>query len=963
MTIWERRCTRASLCGVLASLALLSMTAAAAQPPAKQPPTPQPPPAPGEQVPVFRSGIDLVTVDVGIFDGEGNPIRNLAQEDFTLEVDGEPRKLVSVEYVSYVVPERVEKRQQPPAVHYSSNEDAPLGRLILLVVDQGNIRQGEGRAVMATARKFLDRLTPSDRVGLAVIPELGPRIGFTSNHAIIRETLSRVVGRADVFETRFNIGLSEALAVERDDSLAFRELASRECANQGPECTGFLEIEARAMAVHYLTQTRISVGTLRSLIDDMRGVPGPKTIVLLSEGLVADYSLSEFERLGLSALSARVNIYVLRLDTPRVEASQARLSPTASQDERVREEGLEHLAGTARGAFFRVTSTGEYAFQRISRELSGHYLLAFEPQKADRNGKLHKIRVRTKRQGVTIRARSEFAAGPTAEAASERAGSLPKSGTEVEQLSGLLDAPLTATELPLRVTNFAFQDPESSRLKIVIAAEADTSSSTGLIIGFTMMDEGGRVAARGAERTTSPRYAATTTIRPGNYTLRVAAIDSSGRRGSVERRVSATLISSRGYRMGDLMLAEPGELRGMPSRPTIVGASADRLLAYVELYAAGVQQLQDASVDVEVGEAEDTPALVSQKADLSRPDKGRRIAQTLLPIRLLPPGDYVARAVVKSGDRSIARLARPFHVYRTLVAADPAAAGAALREDPAGAGEHATGLPAVAPLRPDVPRYSREDVLRPSILDFFLAETTKFQEGPASAPIAAAIGRARTKRFDELLKELPSDLTKIANENERVTAAFLRGLAFYAKGDLEPASKTFNVILSIDPEFAPALVYLGACYAAAGRDGEAVGAWQTSLSLDAEAPATFHLLADALFRMNDGAQALAILSEAIEKWPDDDEFLRPLATAYAMSSRYSEAFGALERHLAKHPSDPDGLFLALRMIYEAHLSGRPLVGAQEDKDRLTKYAKTYAQAGGPQQLIVAQWVRYLAAKH
>jgi len=141
-----------------------------------------------------------------------------------------------------------------------------------------------------------------------------------------------------------------------------------------------------------------------------------------------------------------------------------------------------------------------------------------------------------------------------------------------------------------------------------------------------------------------------------------------------------------------------------------------------------------------------------------------------------------------------------------------------------------------------------------------------------------------------------------------------------------------------------------------------VGAWQTSLSLDAEAPATFHLLADALFRMNDGAQALAILTEAAEKWPDDDEFLRPLATAYAMTSRYAEAFGALERHLAKKPSDPDGLFLAMRMIYEAHVSGRPLVGAQQDRDRLTKYAKAYAQAGGPQQPIVAQWVRYLSPK-
>ncbi|MBI4476567.1 MAG: VWA domain-containing protein [Acidobacteria bacterium] len=951
---------------VLASFALLSVTAVAQQPPAQpppaQPPPQTPPPAPAkEQLPIFRSGIDLVTVDVGVFDNDGNPIRSLGADDFTLEVDGEPRKLVSVEYVSYAVPERADPRPASSATHYSTNEDAPLGRLILLVVDQGNIRLGEGRAVMATARRFLQRLTPSDRVGLAVIPELGPRIGFTSNHRIIEETLSRVVGRADTFETRFNIGLAEALAVERGDTLAFKELANRECANAGADCTGFLEIEARAMAVHYLTQTRISVSTLRSLIDDMRGVPGPKTVVLLSEGLVADYSLSEFERLGLSALSARVNIYVLRLDTPRVDASQSRLSPTASQDERVREEGLEHLAGTARGAFFRVTSTGEYAFQRISRELSGHYLLAFEPQKEDRNGKLHKIRVRTRRQGVTIRARSEFAAGPTAEIAAGRAGVLPKGGTEIEQLSTLLGAPLTATELALRVTSYSFQDPESSRLRVVIAAEAETASDSGLIVGFTMVDENGRLAGRGADRTTSPRYSTATTVRPGQYTLRVAAIDSSGRRGSVERRLSATLISSHDFRMGDLLLAEPGEFRGTPSRPTVVGASADRLLAYVELYTSNPQPLQDATVDVEVAEAEDGPALVSQKADMSRPDKGRRIAQALLPIRLLPPGEYVARAVIKSGDRSIAKLARPFRVFRPAVPSNLDTAAAAAPAD-AARDENSGAVAAALPMRPEVPRYSREDALSASILDFFLDEATKFQETAPSEPVATALGHARAKKFDDLLKTVPADLSKVANEAERVTAAFLRGLAFYAKGDLESASKTFNIILALDPDFAPALVYLGACYAAAGRDGEAVGAWQTSLSLDAEAPATFHLLADALFRMNDGAQALAILQEATEKWPDAEEFLRPLATAYAMTGRHADAFTALERHLTKHPTDADGLFLALRMIYEAHLIGRPLVGAQEDRERLAKYAKAYAQAKGPHQPIVNQWVRYLAGK-
>lgn len=913
--------------------------------------------------PTFRSGIDLVTVDVGVVDADGNPVRGLTRDDFTLEVDGQPRTLVSVEYISYTVPDG--PKPGPAPAHYSSNENTPLGRLILLVVDQANIRAGEGRAVMAAARRFLDRLTPADRVGLAVIPELGARIGFTTDHRAIQEALTRVVGQATPYEGRFNIGLAEALAIEKNDAQTLRDVVARECAtNPGPDCAGSVEIEAGDQARHYLTQTRISVSTMRALIDDLRFIPGPKTMVLLSEGLVADYSLHEFERLGLSALSARVNIYVLKLDVPRFDASTPRLSPSATQDDRAREEGLEHLAGTARGAYFRVMSDGDYAFRRIARELAGHYLLAFEPQGTDRNGKLHKIRVRVGRPGVTLRARSEFAAGPNAAIAAAHPAALPAGGGELDQLKTLLEAPLTATELPLRVTSYVFQDPGGSRLKLVVAAEADTSSASGLMVGFLLLDRKGNIRARGAERTTSPRYAGTTLVEPGHYTLKFAAVDSSGRRGSVERQVPALLISSADFRLGDLMLAEPGELSGMPSRPAIDGVASDRLLAYLELYATALDRLAAAEVVMEVARAEDGPALISQRADTSRPQDGRRIAQSLLPIRLLPPGVYVTRAIIRAGDQSIARLARPFRVQRAIGLVEPSGA----REDgahPPDAGgapaDRSSRRPALAPLRPDVPRYAREDALRPPFLEFFLGQAAK-SAGPLSPPIGEAIEQARRQQFDRVLATVPADPTQVARQEERVMALFLRGLAAYAGGNLDLASRTFNVILQVSPDFPGALAYLGACYAAAGRDGEAVGAWQTSLSQDAEAPPVFHLLAEALFRQNQGGDALAVLEEARERWPDRADFEYPLAIAYAMTARYDEALAAVERHLARAPADVDALFLAMRLIYEAHLAGRPLTTGTGDRERLVRYAEAYTKASGPRAPVVEQWVRFVSGE-
>ncbi len=53
------------------------------------------------QQPVFRSGVDLVTVDVLVVDKDGRPIPELKAEDFTVTVDGKPRRIASVEHLTH----------------------------------------------------------------------------------------------------------------------------------------------------------------------------------------------------------------------------------------------------------------------------------------------------------------------------------------------------------------------------------------------------------------------------------------------------------------------------------------------------------------------------------------------------------------------------------------------------------------------------------------------------------------------------------------------------------------------------------------------------------------------------------------------------------------------------------------------------------------------------------------------
>ena len=67
---------------------------------------------------------------------------------------------------------------------------------------------------------------------------------------------------------------------------------------------------------------------------------------------------------------------------------------------------LSDFSSASGGALFGVLiGSGEVALERVLRETSAHYLLAVEPQEADRDGKLRELRVRVKQDGATIRSR------------------------------------------------------------------------------------------------------------------------------------------------------------------------------------------------------------------------------------------------------------------------------------------------------------------------------------------------------------------------------------------------------------------------------------------------------------------------------------------------------------------------------------------------------------------------------
>src|SRR6188768_840423 len=83
-----------------------------------------------QQQPVFRSRVELVTVDVTVVDADGEPVTDLTADRFEISVNGSPRRVVWAEFVSH--------QSKPPAVttpdHFTSNEGASPGQIVLIAV-------------------------------------------------------------------------------------------------------------------------------------------------------------------------------------------------------------------------------------------------------------------------------------------------------------------------------------------------------------------------------------------------------------------------------------------------------------------------------------------------------------------------------------------------------------------------------------------------------------------------------------------------------------------------------------------------------------------------------------------------------------------------------------------------------------------------------------------------------------
>jgi hypothetical protein len=229
-----------------------------------------------------------------------------------------------------------------------------------------------------------------------------------------------------------------------------------------------------------------------------------------------------------------------------------------------------------------------------------------------------------------------------------------------QTLEDLLRQTDPATELPVRVATYSYPEPDSDRLRVVVSTEADARTvAAAVLMGYVLTDRRGVIVASGAQEAVSGRHAFSTVVPNGEYMLRVAGIDPLGRKGRVERPFVAAIEEQAGVRASDLILA-PVPPPDRPLHPLVDRVTGPRIVAYLEMQSLEAEGLRGAEMQVEIVDEQDGRVRLTAPATVTNQTASWSVVRTELSLAGLGPARYLARALVRAGDREIARVARPF---------------------------------------------------------------------------------------------------------------------------------------------------------------------------------------------------------------------------------------------------------------------------------------------------------------
>ena len=600
------------------ALALLGLLfiAAAGQPAAQQ----------SRQTRTPERGADLISIQFAAVTGDGSPVADLRADEVKIRLGGRERAVRSLQLVTF--DETGGGVDLPPP--FGTNATSSSGRSFVVAVDEDSFRPGLEGILRDSVDRLLGGLGPSDNVALVTMPYGGVKVPFTSDHTRIKLAMSKIVGQAPANQTAADLACRTGRTLEA--LVAFLDTMGIQ---EDPSTMLFI--------------TSALAAPRRTVMQNMRASTDPQ-----GSGM-CELMPSLFARVASAAGAARSRFYVIRPGDANDKGLLVNRDSPEGSDHPL--AGIEHLVGVTEGKLLALTGNSGTAMERVIRENAAYYVASVDAQQGDHSGRAQQLDVDVTRRNAEVRA-------------------LPSLTLATDPATAKLSRPslrdmMTTTrifrDLPLRAGAFAALAAEGERIRVVVIAEpADPGTRLESAVAGLYDPEGKLVAqwTATAEELARPTVMGAVSVPPGGYRVRVAAIDSQGRAGTADHEVVAEVVQSGPLKLSSLVL---GLSRKGGFLPRLLFTDEPLALAYVELEGAPAGARVNAAL--EIAQTLNGPAVITVPLAIEITGDSRYKALGSVPIGALPPGDYVARAVVGLEGHPLTRVVRTVRKGATATAA------------------------------------------------------------------------------------------------------------------------------------------------------------------------------------------------------------------------------------------------------------------------------------------------------
>jgi VWFA-related protein len=380
-----------------------------------------------KQQATFKSTTALVEVDAVVLDKDGNFVPGLTAENITILENGKPQKIQQFFMVTNNL------GTTPGALASAHADEAQYGahRVFVMLFDEAHLANDSLQRVKKGAEGFIrDMIHDGDAGGVYL------NNGMYKGRLTVDkgELLAGVRAVQPAFDNRQAIlapfaewpvipSEADASSIADGGSEITRRLGLKACQDDPAACAGEgglanVENAIQRKARLYVRQARMmtqqTIQNLESIARGLAKIPGRKTVVLMTEGFFLEDSRTVLET--VSAQAARSGITIYAIDgrglinglSANTDASKRERPRTAAFD--TGEDGPTILTQGTGGFVVRNLDDMSRAFGLIVRDTSTYYVIGYQPDNPNMDGKVRKIEVKSSLPGVKVRARKSYAA-------------------------------------------------------------------------------------------------------------------------------------------------------------------------------------------------------------------------------------------------------------------------------------------------------------------------------------------------------------------------------------------------------------------------------------------------------------------------------------------------------------------------------------------------------------------------